>query len=99
MSAANSDGSRTVALYPVQAGQAEAFAERLLNDCASSHWLRSALASALRRDPVDAAQDAELLLSVLLAKLEEVEQAPKARRQIGWGESHDILAKANGGAR
>lgn len=65
--------TRSVSLYPVERGQALAFADRLLNDCATSQWLRAGLASALRRDPVDAAQDAELLLSVLLARLEEVQ--------------------------
>lgn len=64
---------RTVSLYPVGDGQAMEFAERLLNDRASSSWLRSGLASALRRDPVDSANDAELLLAVLLARLEEVQ--------------------------
>ena len=32
---------------------------------ASSHWLKTALQSALQRDPVDAANDAELLSALL----------------------------------
>lgn len=64
---------KSVALYPVAPGAAITLAERLLNDCATSNWLRSGLASALRRDPVDAANDAELLLSVLLARVEDVQ--------------------------
>jgi hypothetical protein len=39
--------------------------ETILNDPAASDWLRRALASALDRDPVDAAADARLLFEVL----------------------------------
>lgn len=49
-------------------------ADRLVNDPASSHWLRAALVGALRRDLVDAANDCELVLSVLLARLGELEE-------------------------
>ena len=38
---------------------------RLLQDPAISYWLRDALVSALKRDPVDAAADAGLLALVL----------------------------------
>lgn len=48
-------------------------ADRILNDRASSHWLRSAIVGAFRRDLVDAANDAELLLSVISARLEELQ--------------------------
>ena len=64
---------RIVNLYPVPAGSALNLAERILNDRASSYWLQSALASSLRRDLVDAVNDTELLLSVLTARLEEVQ--------------------------
>lgn len=37
----------------------------LLNDPAVSYWLKDVLRSALARDPVDAARDAELLAAVL----------------------------------
>jgi hypothetical protein len=39
--------------------------EELLKDPSSSFWLRNALTSALLRDPVDAANDAEILARVL----------------------------------
>jgi hypothetical protein len=65
---------RTVELYPCAPDQADALAERILNDRAASKWLQAALSSALRRDVVDAANDAELLLSVLLARVELSQQ-------------------------
>lgn len=37
----------------------------LLHDPACSHWLKQALTSALARDPVDAANDADVLAAVL----------------------------------
>lgn len=40
----------------------------VLADFSASHWLKEALRSALHRDPVDAANDAEILYSVLAAK-------------------------------
>jgi hypothetical protein len=39
--------------------------ERVLSDPAASFWLKEALRSALTRDPVDAANDAEILFSLL----------------------------------
>ena len=39
--------------------------EEVLADRACSHWLRQALLQALARDPVDAANDAELLAALL----------------------------------
>lgn len=36
-----------------------------LNDPSASHWLRDALQSAMKRDPVDAANDAEVLARLL----------------------------------
>lgn len=48
-------------------------AERLINDPGTSTWLRAAVGSALRRDLVDATADAEILLSILAARLEEIQ--------------------------
>lgn len=45
-------------------------AAELLADPASSKWVRLALRSALDRDPVDAANDAEVLARVLARRLE-----------------------------
>ena len=39
--------------------------EDILADETSSQWIRSALTSALKRDPVDAANDALVLVAVL----------------------------------
>jgi len=39
--------------------------EQILADPAASDWLKDALYSALSRDPVDAANDAEVLAKVL----------------------------------
>ena len=39
--------------------------EEILADRAASFWLKAALRSALSRDPVDAANDAEILARVL----------------------------------
>ncbi len=66
-------GVRVVQLYAVPAGSALNLAERILNDRASSNWLIGALAAALRRDIVDSVHDCELLLSILTARLEEIQ--------------------------
>jgi hypothetical protein len=39
--------------------------ERVLRDPAASFWLKEALRTALARDPVDAANDAEVLARLL----------------------------------
>jgi hypothetical protein len=39
--------------------------DEVLADPAASHWMKQALSSALRRDPVDAANDAEILAQLL----------------------------------
>lgn len=44
----------------------------ILEDPAASFWLKAALCSALARDPVDAANDAELLYELLAHKCEEL---------------------------
>jgi hypothetical protein len=43
-----------------------------MRDPAASYWLKDALASAMNRDPVDAALDAELLASILMRRAREV---------------------------
>lgn len=47
-------------------------AERILEDRSSSFWLTEALRSALRRDPVDAARDAELLFKALDERFDRI---------------------------
>ncbi len=44
--------------------------DKILNDPAVSDWLKTALRAALARDPVDAVNDAEILLQVLNEKLD-----------------------------
>ena len=51
--------------------------DQILADPAASSWLKTALASALERDPVDAANDAEILVN-LLARRAENDLEPKS---------------------
>jgi hypothetical protein len=44
----------------------------LLRDPSTSFWLRNALTSALQRDPVDAANDADILARVLDQKCRSI---------------------------
>lgn len=44
----------------------------VLEDAAASFWLKAALRSALACDPVDAANDAELLYELLAHRCEEI---------------------------
>lgn len=46
--------------------------ERVLSDPAVSFWLKEALGSALARDPVDAAIDAEVLFRLLDERCREI---------------------------
>jgi hypothetical protein len=46
--------------------------ENILDDLAASFWLKNALRSALNRDPVDALNDAELLVVTLKERLDFV---------------------------
>ena len=48
--------------------------ERLLQDRAASNWLKNSLKAALPRDPMDAANDAEVLFSVLDRRAVEVRE-------------------------
>ena len=52
-------------------------ADRLIAEPDCSAWLRGAIVRALGRDPVDAVADAEILLSVLSARLEEIQGGAK----------------------
>ncbi|HFL7769811.1 TPA: hypothetical protein ACG47G_004354 [Pseudomonas aeruginosa] len=45
----------------------------LLTSPGTSYWLRDAISSSMRRDPVDALSDAEVLLDVLRRRLSLVE--------------------------
>jgi len=45
----------------------------------TSYWLKSALRTAWNRDPVDAASDAELLASVLTARVNALMAPAQAR--------------------
>jgi len=46
--------------------------EQVLADPAASFWLKDALRSALTRDPVDAANDAEVLARLLDRRCQEI---------------------------
>jgi len=52
-------------------------AGRLICEPDCSGWLRGAVIRALGRDPVDAVADAEILLSILSARLEEIQGGAK----------------------
>ena len=47
--------------------------EEILADFAASYWLKDALKSALKRDPVDALADAEVLVRALKSNLNVIE--------------------------
>lgn len=47
-------------------------AEELLESMCTSNWLKESLKSALQRDPVDAARDAELLALVMSSRAETI---------------------------
>lgn len=46
--------------------------EEVANDPSTSYWLRDALKAALKRDPMDACEDAETLARLLGKLLDEV---------------------------
>jgi len=46
--------------------------EEVLADPAASYWLKAALRSALSRDPLDAAHDADTLARLLYRRCQEV---------------------------
>ena len=50
--------------------------EDVLRNPAASFWLKTALRTALERDPVDAANDAEMLLRLLDAELRALLKQP-----------------------
>lgn len=50
----------------------EKLIDEVLNDPTISHWLKSALSSALNRDPLDVANDAEMLFLILSQRLGEL---------------------------
>jgi hypothetical protein len=50
----------------------ESTIEEVLNDKSASNWLKSSLRSALARDVLDAANDAEMLFFILSQRLSEL---------------------------
>ncbi|MEB8515135.1 hypothetical protein [Acidithiobacillus ferriphilus] len=49
--------------------------QAIITDPTASDWLKTALASALRRDPVDAVNDAQFLLTTLTDRLDDLIRA------------------------
>lgn len=49
--------------------------QALLDSPGTSHWLREALSKAVERDPVDAANDAEVLAELLTRRCDELLQS------------------------
>ncbi len=46
--------------------------DEVLADPAASYWLKTALCSALNRDPVDAAHDSEILARLLQERCDQI---------------------------
>lgn len=46
--------------------------EQVLQNPGTSYWLRNAIGASLKRDPVDAANDAELLSLLLARRRDEI---------------------------
>lgn len=63
-------------------GELAPTADDLLASSIASTWLKSALQTALARDPVDVARDAELLALVLSARADALLAADMARLGI-----------------
>ena len=62
--------------------------EQILTDPAASEWLKDALRSALSRDPVDAANDAEVLAKLLDRWCQGILKGPSESSsggKAGWG--------------
>jgi hypothetical protein len=57
---------------PGSVGQARCTPEDFLHDPGASFWLKEAIRSALRRDPVDAANDSEILARFLVARCRSI---------------------------
>jgi hypothetical protein len=62
-------------LNPRKLDSIQADIGRVLEDPAASYWLKEALRSALSRDPVDAANDAEVLYDLLQRRCLELLEA------------------------
>ena len=62
---------------------------RILADPAASYWLRDALRAALKRDPVDAANDAEVLREVLCLRADAGLKAAPERAGAGRERSNE----------
>jgi len=66
---------RCESLEPLELGsvkQARCTPEDVLHDPAASFWLKEVLQSALGRDPVDAANDAEILARLLVERCRSI---------------------------
>lgn len=59
-------------------------AGRLICEPDCSGWLRGAIIGALGRDAVDSVADAEILLSILSARLEELQADPRTPYRSAW---------------
>ncbi len=62
-------------LLPLVNQTTDAEIHAVMTDPTASDWLKTALASALRRDPVDAVNDAQFLIDTLTARLDDLIRA------------------------
>lgn len=85
-------------------GRCSPSVEQVLDDVATSRWLRTALQGALLRDPVDAARDAQVLAAVLREQADralaaasaQLQQASCQRRATGSGDTKKGRCLAHG---
>lgn len=57
----------------INSSNVDALIKRIAADPSASYWLQGSLKSALQRDPVDAANDAEVLAAILNAKCNQIQ--------------------------
>lgn len=65
--------------------------EDVLQNPLTSEWLRTALNAALKRDPVDAANDADFLRTVLMHRIELAEDEAASPNAVAAGAGVSIV--------
>lgn len=60
-------------MHDMETNRAADNAARILVDPSASFWLKSAIEALYKRDPLDAARDAETLATIMQARLSELQ--------------------------
>lgn len=55
--------------------------QQILNDPSTSYWLRDALTTSLNRDPVDALNDVDILLTACEKRLTDIQNLHANRQE------------------